>query len=86
MLTTATGKPRVSGFHCRQLQKDAYKALKAFIALTDATTEEGLQTFIQYSAWAWQQPQERQCLTETVQKWKAQRPQEEVSIHSFSLD
>jgi hypothetical protein len=40
MLTTATGKSRISGFHCRQLQKDAYKALKAFMALTDATTEE----------------------------------------------
>jgi hypothetical protein len=26
MLTTATGKPLVSGFHCRQLQKDAYKS------------------------------------------------------------
>jgi hypothetical protein len=62
------------------------KALKAFMALTDATTKEALQTFIQYSAWAWQRPQERQRLTETVQKWKAQRPKEEVSIHSFSLD
>jgi hypothetical protein len=62
------------------------KALKAFMALTDATTKEALQTFIQYSAWAWQHPQERQRLTETVQKWKAQRPKEEVSIHSFSLD
>jgi hypothetical protein len=28
------------------------KALKAFMALTDATTKEALQTFIQYSAWA----------------------------------
>jgi hypothetical protein len=50
MLTTATGKPRVSGFHCRQLQKDAYKALKAFMALRDANTEEALQTFIQPSS------------------------------------
>jgi hypothetical protein len=66
MLTTATGKPRVSGFHCSQGQKDTYKALKAVMALTDATTEEALQTFIQYSAWAWQHPQERQRLTETV--------------------
>jgi hypothetical protein len=40
MLTTATGKPRVSGFHCRQLQKDCYKTLKAFMALTGAITEE----------------------------------------------
>lgn len=86
MLTTATGKPRISGFHRRQLQKDAYKALKAFMVLTDTTTEEALQTFIQYSTWAWQHPQERQRLTETVQKWKAQRPKEEVSIHSFSLN
>jgi hypothetical protein len=45
MLTTATGKPRVSGFHCRQLQKDAYKALKAFMALTGATTEEALGAY-----------------------------------------
>ena len=34
MLTTATGKPRVTGFHCRQLDKAAYKALKSFMALT----------------------------------------------------
>jgi hypothetical protein len=61
MLTTATGKPLVSGFHCRQLPKDAYKALKAFIALTGATTEEVLQTFIQFAAWGWQSPTHR-CL------------------------
>ena len=66
MLTTAAGIPRVTGFHCGQLDKAAYKALKSFMTLTGATTEEALQTFIQYSAWAWQHPQERERLTETV--------------------
>jgi hypothetical protein len=33
MITTA-GKTRVTGFHCRQLQKDCYHALKSFMELT----------------------------------------------------
>jgi hypothetical protein len=44
MITTGA-KTRVTGFHCRQLQKDVYKALKAFMALTGATTEEALGAY-----------------------------------------
>jgi hypothetical protein len=61
IMITIGAKTRVTGFHCRQLQKDAYKALKAFMALTGATTEEVLQTFIQFAAWGWQSPTHR-CL------------------------
>jgi len=85
MITTGA-KTRVTGFHCRQLQKDAYKALKAFMALTGATTEEALQTFIRYAAWAWQSPQGRKQLTEMVQQYKAQRPTTEITLHSFTLE
>jgi hypothetical protein len=58
MITTGV-KTRVTGFHCRQRQKDCYKALKAFMALTGATTEEALQTLIQFAAFSWQSPQGR---------------------------
>ncbi len=87
MITTA-GKTRVTGFHCRQLDKAVYKALRSFMELTGATTEEALQTFIQHAAHAWQSPQGRARLTETeyVQKWKGQRPKEEVTLQPFTLD
>jgi hypothetical protein len=85
MITTGA-KTRVTGFHCRQLQKDAYKALKAFMALTGATTEEALQTFIQFAAWGWQSPTHRKHLTEMVQKWKGQRPKDDMTLHTFALD
>ena len=55
MITTA-GKTRVTSFQCRQLDKPAYKALRSFMKLTGATTEEALQTMIQFAAHAWQSP------------------------------
>jgi hypothetical protein len=84
MITTA-GKTRVTGFHCRQLQKDCYRALKSFMELTGATTEEALQTFIQFSAHAWQSPQDKERLTRMVQQWKEQRSTKEITLHSFDV-
>jgi hypothetical protein len=85
MITTA-GKTRVTGFHCRQLQKNCYHALKSFMELTGATTEEALQTFIQFSAHAWQLPQGRERLTKMAQVWKGQRPKEVIALQPFMLD
>jgi hypothetical protein len=85
MITTA-GKTRVTGFHCMQLDKAAYKALCSFMELMRATTEEALQTMIQFAAHSWQSPQGRQRTTEMVQKWKNQRPREEITLHSVTLD
>jgi hypothetical protein len=85
-MITTKGKTRVTGFHCRQLQKDCYRALRRFMELTGATTEEALQTMIQFAAHAWQSPQGRQQLTRFVQAWKNQRPREEITLHRFTLD
>jgi len=80
MITTGP-KPKVTGFHCRQLDKQAYRTLKRFMELTGSTTEEALQTFIRYAAHGWQGAQGRALLTEMVQQYKAQRPKEEITIH-----
>jgi hypothetical protein len=84
MITTA-GKTRVTGFHCRQLQKDCYHALKSFMELTGATTEEALQTMIQFAAHAWQSPQGRERLTRMVQQWKEQRSTKEITLQTFDV-
>jgi hypothetical protein len=84
MITTA-GKTRVTGFHCRQLQKECYRALKSFMELTGATTEEALQTFIQHAAHTWQSPQGKERLTRMVQQWKEQRSTKEITLDSFDV-
>jgi hypothetical protein len=76
---TTGPKPKVTGFHCRQLDKQAYRTLKRFMELTGAT--EVLQTFIRYTAHGWQGAQGRALLREMVQQYKAQRPKEEITIH-----
>jgi hypothetical protein len=53
--------------------------------LTGATTEEALQTMIQFSAHAWQSPQGRERLTRMVQQWKEQRSTKEITLHSFDV-
>ena len=85
MITTAD-KTRVTGFHSRQLDKAAYKALRSFMELMGATTEEALQTMIQFAAHSWLSPQGRQRITEMAQKWKNQSPREEITLHSITLD
>jgi hypothetical protein len=85
MITTKP-KTRLTGFRCRELQKDCYKALRAFMAVNNAACEESLQAIIQYAAWAWQQPGSRQQLVELVQLWKMRRPREEVTIHPIIAD
>jgi hypothetical protein len=80
MITTKP-KTRLTGFRCRELQKECYKALRAFMAVNNATYEESLQAMIQYASMAWQQPGSRQQLVELVQGWKMQRPREEPMIH-----
>jgi hypothetical protein len=65
-MITTKGKTRVTGFHCRQLDKAAYKAIRSLMELTGATTEEAMQTTIQFAAHTWQSPQGRQQLTRYV--------------------
>jgi hypothetical protein len=84
MITTKP-KTRVTGFHCRQSDKQAYRTLKRFMELTGATTEEALQTFIRYAAHGWQGAQGRALLTELVQQYKAQRPKQEITIHHLEV-
>jgi hypothetical protein len=81
LLTGSDGKPRRSGFHCRELDKAAYKTLRRLMEVTGATTEEALQALIQFGAHAWQLPQDKARLVEMIQGWKARRPKEEMMIH-----
>jgi hypothetical protein len=86
MITTGA-KSKLSGFKCRELQKDCYLALKQLKTLNDATFEAVLQALIQLGAAHWQQPTGRQQLVELIQGWRRQRPQGETPrVHAITAD
>jgi hypothetical protein len=88
MLTaSANGKPRLSGFRCKELEKSCYQALRQLKELTEASTEEVLQALRQLGAAHWQQPTGRQQLVDAIQGWKRQRPKGDTpTVHPITAD